>query len=98
MYQFITAIQALKNLENGVTKVMTINALNDISKNTLAANWRLFAIHPAGHVSHGALSKTPLNEKFDVEEVLNNYDAFRKHILELVCIRMHESLEAWTII
>ena len=98
MYQFITTIQVLKDLKSGVTKVMTINVLNDTSKNTLVAAGRGLAIYPAGHISHGVLSKTPLDEKFDILEVLNNYDGFRKHILALFCERIHEDPLDWPIL
>ena len=98
MYQFVTTIQVLKDLENGVTKVMTINVLNDTFRETLVAAGRFFAIHPTGHISHGVLSKTPLNEKFDMLEVLNNYEGFRKHILALFCESIHEDPLDWTIL
>ena len=98
MYQFVTTIQVLKDLENGVTKVMTINVLNDTFRETLVAAGRFFAIHPTGHTHHGVLSKTPLNEKFDILEVLNNYEGFRKHILALFCESIHEDPLDWAIL
>ena len=98
MYQFVTTIQVLRNSENDVTRVMTINVLNDTSKNTLVATGRGLAIYPAGHISHGVLSKTPLDEKFDILEVLNNYDGFRKRILALFCERIHEDPLEWMIL
>ena len=98
MYQFVTTIQVLKDLENGVTKVMTINVLNDTSKDTLVAAGRFFAIHPTGDINQGVLSKTPLNEKFDILEVLNNYDGFRNHILALFCERIHEDPLEWMVL
>lgn len=98
MYQFVTTIQVLKNLENGVTKVMTINVLNDTFRETLVAAGRFFAIHPTGDINQGVISKTPLNEKFDMLEVLNNYEGFRKHILALFCESIHEDPLDWTIL
>lgn len=98
MYQFVTTIQVLKKLENGVTKVMTINVLNDTFREMLVASGRGLAIHPSGHTSTGVISKTPLDEKFDILEVLNNYDSFRKHILALFCERIHEDPLDWTIL
>ena len=99
MYQFVTTIQATRKSKYKGHNLMTINVLNDTSRGgriTIKMCWT--NIEPNGLIYRGVGSKMPLDEVYDIDEFLNNYDAFRKHILERVCVRMHESFEAWTII
>lgn len=99
MYQFVTTILAARKSKYKGRNLMAINVLSDLSREggiTIRMYWA--NIEPNGSIYRGPGSKMPLDEAYNIDEVLNNYDAFRKHILELVCIRMHESFEAWTII
>ena len=98
MYQFITTIQASKGSKSTILNFMTINVLCDTSSNMLVAKGQGLKVFPSGHFSQGVTSKIPLNEKFDMDEVLENYSGFRRHIFALVCEHIHENFLDWTVL